>query len=113
MTIGQIILWILLGLVGLIVIVFIYGATKNRIVRNKQMQIFTDTFNDTNFTLPTILFAYQYSWPTFKVLFDTLAAYQNAQRQGHLTKFEKEISTFYGPDFDPALAITYVYPDKK
>jgi hypothetical protein len=112
MTFGQIIMWTLLGLLALVLSVFIYGGTKNRITRNKQKRIFSDTFSDRNFSLPTIVFGYQYSWPIFKITFDSSTAFQNAQRQGLLTKFEKEIGSFYGPEFDPTIAITYLYPDK-
>jgi hypothetical protein len=111
-TLGQIILYALLGLVALVFLVFVYGGIKNRITRNKQMRIFTDTFSSKNFALPTIVGAYVYWWPTFKITFDSIASYQNAERQGLLTKFENEIGNIYGKEFDPKLAISYSYPDK-
>jgi hypothetical protein len=113
MTIGQIILWILLGLVVLVLLIFIYGQIKNRITRQKQLRIFSDTFDNKSFPLPTIVFGYQYWWPTFKVTFDSFTTYQIALQQGLLTKFEEQIGAIYGEDFEPKRAITYVYPDNK
>lgn len=113
MIIGQVILWVFLGLVGLLLLVFIYGGTKNRITRNKQMRLFSNIFGDKNFPVPTIVFGHSYWWPTYRITFDSLISYQNAKQQGLLSNFEKGIADFYDSDFDPTSAITYLLPNNK
>ena len=110
--IGKIILWILLGLVALVLLIFIFGWIMNSINRYKQGRIFSETFSNRDFALPEIEYGYRYGWPTFKITFDSLLAYQNAEQLGLLIKFEKDISVICGSKFDPTLAITYLYSDK-
>ena len=80
--------------------------------RNKQIRIFSDIFSDKNFPMPTIVCGNHYWWPTFKITFDSQTTYQNAKQQGLLTQFEKEIASFYDAEFDPTMAISYLYPGK-
>lgn len=105
--------WIIVGFVTLILLIFIYIGIKNRILRHKQMKIFSEVFSDKQFPKPTIEFGFVYWWPTFKITFETSKAFQNAKQQGLLGKFEAEIGNIYGPEFDPARAISYLYPEKK
>ena len=104
--------WIIIGLVVIVSLVFIYARIRIHITRRKPKKILSYIFKNTQFPVPSIKFGYSYWWPTFELTFDTLNAFESAERNGLLHKFEAEIRNLYGPEFDPTRAISYLYRDK-
>ena len=94
-----------------VLLVFLFAVIRWRIESLKAKKILSHVFRGQDLPLPHLLLGTSYSWPTFKITFDSSETFRRAHERGLLTNFEQQLRQLYGTEFDPSRAVTYLYED--